>query len=119
MSQITNVVAQLLGVSTGSLSASLSSGKTFAEIADDADGVSTDSLVSPIANAMATDAPSGAPTLTSDQLNTIATDIANGTRHHPGQQNPTSTTSPPATAVTGANTASTVDDLAAVAWTEQ
>jgi len=113
MSQITNAVAQLLGVSTGSLSASLSSGKTFAQIAN-ADGVSTDSLVSTIANAMATDAPSGAPTLTSDQLNTIATDIANGTHHHPGQQNPTSTTSPTATAVTGANTASTVDDLAAL-----
>ena len=77
--------AQLLGLSTSQLSQDLQSGTTLNSLASQK-GVSSSALIDGITSDLQTNAPQGAPTLSSTQLTQFATNIANGTagagRHH-------------------------------------
>ena len=70
--------AQALGLSTSQLDQDLQSGTTLSSLASQ-DGVSSSSLVSAIESDLQSNAPQGAPALSSDELTQIATNIANGT----------------------------------------
>ena len=70
--------AQLLGISSSELSSDLQSGMTLAQLAQEK-GVSSSDLLSSVEKDMQANAPQGAPSLTSDQLQQMATDIINGT----------------------------------------
>ena len=76
---LTNTAA-LLGLSTSDLSDALRSGTTLAQLAQQK-GVSSSDLLSSVEKDLQANAPAGAPTPTSDQLQQFATDLINGTRH--------------------------------------
>jgi len=119
--KVDEAVAKLLGISTTTLQNDLSSGETLSSIASQA-GVTSQTLISTIAQTLANNPPPGAPTLSSDQLTTMATDIANGvTPPQPGTGqgtgtsttgSTTSTSSSSGSSVQGVNTASRLDELA-------
>ena len=71
--------AQLLGVSSSGLSSDVQSGTTLAQLAQQKD-VSSSDLLASVEKDLQADAPQGAPSLSSDQLNQIATNIINGTQ---------------------------------------
>ena len=75
--------AQLLGISTSALSSDLQSGQTIKSLASSA-GVSSSDLLSAVQSDLQANAPSGAPALSSSQLQQFATNLINGTggRHH-------------------------------------
>jgi hypothetical protein len=77
--------AKLFGISTSQLDQDLQSGTTLSSLASQ-DGVSSSSLTSAIESDLQANAPQGAPAPSSDQLNQMATNIANGTApaHHHG-----------------------------------
>jgi hypothetical protein len=70
--------AQALGLSTSQLGQDLQSGSTLSSLASQ-DGVSSSSLISAIESDLQSNAPQGAPALSSDQLTQMATNIASGT----------------------------------------
>jgi len=71
--------AQLLGVSSSGLSSDVQSGTTLAQLAQQKD-VSSSDLLASVEKDLQADAPEGAPSLSSDQLNQLATNIINGTQ---------------------------------------
>ncbi len=71
--------AQLLGVSSSGLSSDVQSGTTLAQVAQQKN-VSSSDLLASVEKDLQADAPQGAPSLSSDQLNQLATDIINGTQ---------------------------------------
>ncbi len=79
--------AKLFGLSTSQLNQDLQSGTTLSSLASQ-DGVSSSSLTSAIESDLQSGAPQGAPAPSGDQLQQLATDIANGTgpagHHHGG-----------------------------------
>ena len=70
--------AQLLGLSNSTVSTDLHSGKTLAGLAQQK-GVSSSDLLASVEQDLQANAPQGAPTLSSDQLGQIATNVINGT----------------------------------------
>ena len=70
--------AKLFGLSTSQLNQDLQSGTTLSSLASQ-DGVSSSSLTSAIESDLQSGAPQGAPAPSGDQLQQLATDIANGT----------------------------------------
>jgi LysM repeat protein len=74
--------ASLLGISTSELSSDMQSGTTLASLASEK-GISSSDLLSAVEQDMQTNAPSGAPSLSSSQLNQIATNLINGTQPTP------------------------------------
>jgi lambda repressor-like predicted transcriptional regulator len=79
--------AKLFDLSSSQLDQDLQSGTTLSSLASQ-DGVSSSSLISAIESDLQANAPQGAPTLSSTQLQGMATNIANGTGpvggHHGG-----------------------------------
>jgi len=79
--------AKLFDMSTSQLSQDLQSGTTLSSLASQ-DGVSSSSLISAIESDLQANAPQGAQAPSGDQLQQIATNIANGTGpaggHHGG-----------------------------------
>jgi len=76
--------AKLLGLSTDQLTQDLQSGTTLSSLASQ-DGVSSSSLISSIEQDLQANAPQGAQSPSSSQLQQIATDIASGVKpggHH-------------------------------------
>jgi hypothetical protein len=73
-----NSTSQLLGLSTTQLSQDMQSGSTLSSLASQ-DGVSSSSLISAVESDLQANAPQGAPTLSTDQLTQMATNIADGT----------------------------------------
>jgi hypothetical protein len=69
--------AQLLGLSSQQLQSDLQSGQTLGSLAQQ-QGVSSSSLLSSVEQDMKTNAPQGASSLSSSQLQNIATNIING-----------------------------------------
>jgi hypothetical protein len=83
-----------LGVSTGDLTAARTSGQSLSDFAT-SKGASQDTLLAALKDSIATNAPAGAPALSSDQLNAMATDMVNrkpgaGGHHHHHLQMPDS-----------------------------
>lgn len=76
-SSLTNT-AQLLGVSRSQLRDDLRSGTTLSKVAAE-NGVSSSDLLSAVEQDIQSDTPSGAPSLSSDQLQQMATNLVNGT----------------------------------------
>ncbi len=70
--------ANLFGLSTSQLSQDLQSGTTLSSLASQ-DGVSSSSLTSAIESDLQSGAPQGAPAPSGDQLQQMATNIADGT----------------------------------------
>ena len=70
--------AQLLGMSSDQLRSALQSGATLSSLAG-SKGVASSDLVASVEKDLKADAPQGAPTLSSDQLQQIATSVINGT----------------------------------------
>jgi uncharacterized protein YidB (DUF937 family) len=70
--------AQLLGISGSTLSTDLQSGTTLAKLAQQK-GVSSSDLLASVEKDLQANAPQGAPTLTSTQIEQIATNVINGT----------------------------------------
>ena len=103
--------AKLLGVSPSQLSQDMQSGTTLTSLASQA-GISSSSLLSSIESDLQANAPQGAPALSSTQLTTMATNIANGTRpagghhhhHHGGGISPTDPSDAGSTAQTNLST---------------
>ncbi|HTU28135.1 MAG TPA: LysM peptidoglycan-binding domain-containing protein [Solirubrobacteraceae bacterium] len=82
--------ASLLGISTDTLTSDLQSGDTLSSLASSA-GVSSSDLLSAVEQDMSANAPSGAPTLSSDQLTQMATDFIDGVQ--PGSSSASTTAS--------------------------
>jgi uncharacterized protein YidB (DUF937 family) len=70
--------ADLLGVSTTDLATELQSGTTLSSLASSS-GISSSDLLKSVESDLTANAPQGAPTLSSDQLKQMATDLINGT----------------------------------------
>jgi hypothetical protein len=70
--------AQLLGMSSEQLRSALQSGATLSSLAS-SNGVARSDLVASVEKDLKAGVPQGAPTLSSDQLQQIATNIINGT----------------------------------------
>ena len=71
--------AKLFGISTSQLDQDLQSGTTLSSLASQ-DGVSSSSPTSAIESDLQANAPQGAPAPSGDQLQQMATNIANGRR---------------------------------------
>lgn len=80
--------AQLLGISTTQLDSDLQSGQTLSSLAQTA-GVSSSDLLSAVESDLSANAPQGAPTLSSDQLQQFATAVIDGTGPNVGWQGDT------------------------------
>ena len=72
--------AQLLGLSTSDLTNALRGGTTLSQLAGQK-GVSSSDLLASVEQDLQANAPAGAPSISSDQLQQFATDLINGTRH--------------------------------------
>ena len=72
------ITASLLGISASELSGDLQSGTTLSALATKS-GVSQSSLLSAVEQDMQANAPQGAPSLSTDQLAQMATNMINGT----------------------------------------
>jgi hypothetical protein len=77
-----------LGVSTSDLQTARASGQSLADFAT-SKGISQDTLLAAVKDSITTNAPAGAPALSTDQLNAMATDMVNrkpgsggGGHHH-------------------------------------
>ncbi len=66
-------------MSSSGLSSDVQSGTTLAQVAQQKN-VSSSDLLASVEKDLQADAPQGAPSLSSDQLNQLATDIINGTQ---------------------------------------
>jgi hypothetical protein len=73
--------ADLLGLSASEIQEAQKQGKTLADLAKEK-GVSTDDLTAAVTKDLQADKPEGAPELSVDQLNQMATDIVNGKGPH-------------------------------------
>lgn len=69
--------AQLLGLSSDQLTSALQSGQTLSSLAS-SKGVSSSDLLASVEKDMKANAPQGAPSLSTDQLQQIATSVING-----------------------------------------
>ena len=94
-------VSQLLGMSQADLQKALASGQSMTSLAQ-AKGISTDTLVSTIKQAIQQSLPAGAPALSDDVLTRMADRISQhtgpvggGHRHHHHHSADSSTASPP------------------------